>query len=98
MGDKSSVRIDSLDNIVSTIKSTLSSNKDTLNSLDSEMNDIFKRNTQLEHDLSYAIEQLDKAKYHCNRLERFSRENKLSLLNFWENRNANTLDIGYTSF
>ena len=86
-------RIDSLDNSVSAIKSTLSSNKNTLNSLDTEINDIFKRNTQLEDDLSYAIEQLDKAKDHCNRLERFSRENNLRLLNFGENRNENPLDI-----
>ena len=91
--EKSSARVDILDNSVSAIKSTVSSNKNTLKSYDDEINDIFKRNTQLEDDLSYAIDQLELAKDHCNRLERFSRENNLRLLNFGEDRNENPLDI-----
>ena len=74
---KSCARVDSFDSSITSIQKTLSSNKNTLHSFDTEINDMVKRNTQLEDDLSWAIDKLDEAKEHCNRLERFSRENNL---------------------
>ena len=54
------------------------------------MDSISKRTKQLEDDFYYALVELDKAKKHSNRLERFSRENNLRLLNF---RDESVFDI-----
>ena len=78
---------------VGDIKGKMTENKNLLKSLDVEMDSICKRTRQLEDDLYYALDELDKAKKHSNRLERFSRENNLRLLNFREERDESVFDI-----
>ena len=46
------------------------------------MNDVVKRTQQLEDDLFYVLDELEQAKYHLNKLERFGRENNVRLLNY----------------
>ena len=71
----------------------MTENKNSLKSLDVEMDSISKRTKQLEDDLNYALDELDKAKEHSKRFERSSRENNLRLLNFREERDESVFDI-----
>lgn len=91
--DSAKLRFDIIEKSIGDIKGSMNENKKSLKSLDEEMNSIFKRTRKLEDDLYYALDELDKAKEHSNRLERFSRENNLRLLNFREERDENVFDI-----
>ena len=91
--DSAKLRFENVEKSICDIKGSMTENKNSLKSLDEEMNSIFKRTQKLEDDLFYALDELDKAKEHSNRLERFSRENNLSQLNFREERDENVFDI-----
>ena len=91
--DTAKLRFDNIEKSVGDIKGKMTENKNTLKSLDEEMDSISKRTKQLEDDLYYALDEIDKAKEHSNRLERFSRENNLRLLNFREERDESVFDI-----
>ena len=93
--NSSKTRFDRIDDSINGINSTLISNKNTLKSLDDEMNDVVKRTQQLEDDLFYVLDELELAKYHLNKLERFGRENNVRLLNYQETQNENVFDIVY---
>ena len=75
------------------INSTLTTNKNSLKTLDDEMNDAFRRTQKLEDDMYYVYDELEKANAHINKLERFSRENNVRLLNYEETTNENVFDI-----
>ena len=66
-----------------------------LKALDDELNDVCQRSQKLEDDLFSACNELEKANNHINRLERFSRENNVRLLNYEETENENVFDIVY---
>jgi len=80
------------DNVSKTSKD-VSTNKNSIHALDEEMNAVYKRTTNVEDDLYKALTDLQNAREHCNRLERFSRENNLRVLNFQENPNENVFHI-----
>ena len=93
--DESKTQFDSISANITGVKASITTNKNSLKALDDEMNDVCRRSQKLEDDLFYACDELEKANEHINRLERFSRENNVRLLNYEETENENVFDIVY---